>query len=194
MSEDDQALCERVLQRVVEHELTARLGPSAPLSVGPEAGLPPLVLLAARTITPEVLQRRIRFLRIVGWLAEPPTPLPEPSLPAQASLEDRVAAVLVSPAVKSDPDLIALGDAYDGPDDGEIRRLDAFFDRVADAVDPAWRQHVPGPPATSPAWSRLEAATMDADRWFGHRRTGRLWSSVASAAGWLGEEKRQRWR
>ncbi len=123
-------------------------------------------------------------------------------LPPEASLEDEIAILWAAVEVRvTDPDLRALSYALRSARSGitstpspEVARLDAFFDAVADQIDPDWRSQTGHVTAIPPGWSRLEAATIDADWWFGRRRTGRTWRFLHRCVTELGNQKRRRWR
>jgi hypothetical protein len=141
-------------------------------------------------------------MRVVGWLPEGPSdfePGADSALPIQASLEDWVAALYGAATITtSDPVWGGLASSvrHAGKDSDHvaagIAALDAFFDGIADEADPHWRR-TERPSLNVPAWSRLEAVTVGADRWFGRSRSGTLWSLLADGVGRIGEEKRRRW-
>lgn len=190
-------------RRVTASELATRLGHVPSLDgVGlPDASA--LVLLTRRAFPPSVLERRLRFLRAMGWY--PPTapmvtPGVDPALPDEASVADWVAAVHgAATVVSSGPGVGALAWSLGRPVEGvepvstDTRELDAFFDRFADSVDPAWRERPAPTVGIPPPWSRLEAVTMGADRWFGRGRVGPLWSGLADLVAAAGDQKRRRW-
>lgn len=199
------SLAQRVQDRVVDHELRRRLGPGAPTTVQLPPELPPAALLAARAFPVGVLERRLRFIRAVGWWPEPPFVFSDelgPRLPLEASLEDEIATLWGASQVQvTDPALSVLSAALRLPlsgrsaaPAGDLDELDAFFDRMADQIDPGWRDHAGPATAIPPAWSRLEAATTHADWWFGRRRAGRFWRILHGVVTALGNQKRRRWR
>jgi hypothetical protein len=123
-------------------------------------------------------------------------------LPPEASLEDEIAILSEAAEIRiTDPDLRAVCDAVrlarsriSPPPSREISSLEAFFDAVADQIDPDWRAQAGRVTAIPPNWSRLEAATIHADWWFGRRRTGRTWRFLHRFVTEVGNQKRRRWR
>lgn len=185
--------------RVVESEMARRLGNGRPAEVALPAGAPPVTLLAHRAFPRWSLERRLRFLRAMGWYPEAPPRVVigvKPALPPDCWAVDWVAAVYgalsVEPAL---PAVAALLESLRSPAGSEAAEaaLDAYFDQVADGVQPGWRQRHQVTPVP-PAWSRLESVSTAADRWFGRGRSAILWPALAAALGRLGEEKRRRWR
>jgi hypothetical protein len=196
-------LAKSVGRRVAACELATRLGYVAAVD---EAGLPDpsaLVLLTPRAFPAAVLERRLRFLRAMEWYpqaAPAVTPGVDPVLPDEAGVADWVAAVHgASKVVSSEPGVGAMAWSLGRPVDGvgpvgtDTRALDAYFDRLADAVDPSWRGRPALPAGIPPPWSRVEAVTVGADRWFGRARTGPLWSTLTDLAAGAGDQKRRRW-
>ncbi len=192
-----------VAERVIAHEIGWRTGRTLLLDVPIDPGLPPLPLLAGRAFPPALLERRLRFLRAMEWYpdeAPAVTPGVDPALPDEASLADWVAAVFGAAVVlSSDPRVGALAWSLGRPVRGvaagttDTGPLDTFFDRAADALDPDWRRRARADMGTSPPWSRLETATVGADRWFGRGRAGPLWSGLSGLVAGAGDEKRKRW-
>lgn len=185
--------------RVVETEMARRIPDWDGRSVAVPPGLPPLTMLADRAYSRDVLERRLRFLRLMGWYPDPPpvvVPGTAPVLPDQATVEDHLAVIYGAAGVSAaDPAIAALSSALrDGPPGPEeTRALTAFFDQQADAVDPGWRGRWPHDPAAASAFARGEAANLHGDRLFGRRRAGRLWTAISDVVWRLAEQKRRRW-
>lgn len=194
----EEELLAEVRRAILAHETASRLGPGSPPLQPPHGSGPgPLTELAGRAFPAWLLERRLRFLRAVGWIdvVESYRPGVAPALPPVASLADHVAVVsAASTVVTDDAELAAmaaaLGRRVDGPrpaaaDPDAWRSL---FDALADARDPRWRVHRPSP-ATAAA---LEAVACEADSWFGRRRSRSPWRVLRGAARRAGETKR-RW-
>lgn len=183
-----------VSDRILANEWARRGGPPATGGWAAElAGLPPVSELAARAFPVWVLERRLRFWDLLGHRPGPvqgrlgDVPLPP------AGAEDYAAWVYGAPAVSTADPFVAglaraLGRDCDGPATGPdaADRLERFLGRWA------------GPPGTGPdhlavppAFSRLEAATVAADRWFGRRGPGAGWDRLSTAVGWAGRMKRR---
>jgi hypothetical protein len=177
-------------------------------------GLGPLTVLAGRVYPTFVLERRLQFLRAVGWLSETHVgPEARAALPPDASVEDHLAVLygagphdplVAGPQAGVDPALVALGRALRGGDRGSdasdrdrIDALDAFFDSLADTIDPGWQHRSPrevsATLAADTVWARVEATGLHGDRFFGRRRSGRRWAALSDLMWRLAERKRRRW-
>src|SRR5687768_10226305 len=87
-----------VVDRIVAHETTCRVGRAlaVELPAAPPAGSGPVTILAGGAFRRDVLDRRERFLRGVGWIDGPVDdcrPGVLPALPPEATVEDHVAAL-----------------------------------------------------------------------------------------------------
>ncbi len=192
----DPDLVAAVSARVVWSEMARRIPDwdGRPVTVPP--GLPPLTTLADRAYPRAVLERRLRFLRLMEWYPG------EATLPPEAGIEDRLAIIWAS-AAPPDPDadpgatsliwaLRAPGTVRPGGREG-MAALAAFFDGQADTIDPGWRDRWPRHPLAASAWARAEAAALPADRFFGRMRAGAGWDALSDLVWRLAELKRRRW-
>lgn len=182
-------------ERILAAEWARRGGPPPGEGWAAELDdLPPLTELADRAFPAWVLERRLRFWDALGHRPGPGPyvgglgQLPVPGTGA----EDHAAWVYGSPAVETDDPFVAglaraLGRPCRGPaaDPDARHRLEGFFLRWAGPPGPEPARAVP------PPYSRLEAATVAADRWFGRRGPGMGWERLSSAVGWAGRIKRR---
>lgn len=189
-------LLRAVEARILAHELRRRAAVAATVPARHDG--PPLTVLAARAFPRPLLERRLRFLRAVGWIdgdLGPCVPFEAPALPAPAGVADHVAVIGLAPRVETDdPALAALAHAVGAPvaasapaapvDDGS---WDAYLDALADAHDPSWRHRA----GRGPDWAGLEAVTVQLDAAFGRRRARSAWPALREAARWSGEVKRR---
>ena len=182
-------------ERILASEWARRGGPPAGSGWTAEMdGLPPLSELADRAFPAWVLERRLRFWDVLGH-----RPGPGPMTggladapPGAAGAEDLAAWVYGSPSVETDDPFVAalaraLGRPCSGPpgDPGARDHLDGFFERWAGPPRPVPARAVP------PAYSRVEAASAGADRWFGRRGPGAGWEQLSRAVAWSGRLKRR---
>lgn len=191
-------LLRAVEARILAHELRRREAVGA--AVPARLDGPPITVLTARAFPRPLLERRLRFLRTVGWIGGdigPCIPFESPALPAPAGVADHVAVIAFAPRVGTDaPALASLAAAVGAPvvtpspglavavDDGS---WDAHLDAAADAHDPAWRHRA----GRAPDWAGLEAVTVQLDAAFGRRRARSAWPALREAARWSGEVKRR---
>ncbi len=181
-------------ERILAAEWSRRGGPPAGDDWFAElADLPPLSVVADRAFPSWVLERRLRFWDALGHRPGP-GPLRDglagPPMPGLGA-EDHAAWVYGSAGVETDDPFVAglarsLGRPCSGPPAGpdDRNRLEGFFTRWA------------GPPGTPvatvpPAYSRLEAATVAGDRWFGRRGPGAGWERLHGTVAWAGRMKRR---
>ena len=172
-----------VRERIVAHETSARLGRRLAVELPTET--PPLTILAGRAFPADVLDRRLRFLEQVGWLAD---------VPEHATIEDCLAAIRAAPTFRAEDEetaalALSIGATLNGPPPRcEPAYWDAFFDGVADRETPGWRL---GPPPAA-VTARFESVTLRGDSFFGRHRAVPFWPATAAVLGRIGDAKR-RW-
>ena len=193
----DGPLIAAVIERIISHETSRRTGRAFPIELPADA--PPLTILTRNAFPPEVLERRERFLRAVGWIDGPVdecTPGERPGLPPEATIEDHVAVVACARRVQArslaEAALAAsLGVEVTGVEPPAVvaASWSDVFDAAADAEAPGWRSR---PPVGAGPWPRLEAVVLGADSLFGRRRALPVWPALGRLVGRLGVAKR-RW-
>jgi hypothetical protein len=194
-----------VSRRILEIELRKRGRSPVEVPSSWPADVPPLSVLARRVFPDFVLERRLRYLRAIGrYPADGPVLRSIDEIGAGlhqigATAEDVVAWVSGASSVQSaEPFLAALGWSLSKPGSGPapspdaVEIVDGHLDALAGcSADPESDQpnlHV------SPVWSRIEAATLPGDRFFGRRGPSDMWPRAAESVGRLGELKRRVWR
>lgn len=86
-----------VSARIVETEMARRIPDWDGRELAPPSSLPPLTLLADRAFPRPALERRLRFLRVMGWYPDhrrAVAPGVDPQLPPEATVEDHLAVIV----------------------------------------------------------------------------------------------------
>jgi hypothetical protein len=133
------------------------------------------LVAAARdtAVTAAALERRLRFMRVAGWITgdiDTCRPGEDPALPPIATVYDHLAIVFTARTVITD--------------DAELASLaDALRNRPAAAPIPA--------SVLAPEWSRLEAVSAMGDSAFGRRRVLPVWPALRNGVRIAGDLKRR---